>query len=192
MPNRQGITANQLISHIAQPVAMQTAEDIVQQSIVFHHPTQLAPVTYVRNLILTDTLLDSRLIGRLSPAVVLPPSQGFTQLEIVDCHTRSWQPTHTAPTLLQLFIRGNPLRGTQATVQQAQAVLAQLLQDQPIEALVLYGSPYVFETFLQLMPDKMPFLFSYGQMPAAQQITLERLFDCAGSSFGVTDKAGMF
>jgi beta-glucosidase len=188
--NQPPITADRLMSQLAQPAAMQTARDIVRESIVCHHPSQFHPVQHGRNLILTDTLLDSRLIGRLSPAVTLPPSQGFIQLELVDQNTPSWHPKHDAPTLLQLFIRGNPLRGIQETVQQAQVIVEQLQQSQQLEALMLYGSPYVLERLISLLADDVPVLFSYGQVPDAQQIALARLFGTA--TMTKPTKEGMF
>jgi beta-glucosidase len=185
----QPITAHQLIHQLAQPIALAVADEIVQASIVHHPPQPLAAIRDGVNLLVTDTVLDSRLIGRLSPAITLPPNQGFTQLQIIDQNT----PTLTAPnraTLLQLFIRGNPLRGIQETVERSQTLLTQLLDTQRLQAIVLYGSPYVFAEFAKQLPPNIPCLFSYGQMPSAQAIALNTLFGNANQK--ITAKEGMF
>jgi beta-glucosidase len=184
------INADRLTAQLAQPAAMQVAESIVQSSIATRNHLQLQPVTNGHNLILTDTLLDSRLIGRLAPAVILPPKYGFTQLEIVDRNTPTWQSVDPTPTLLQLFIRGNPLRGIQETVIQAETILAMLLTMQQLEAVVLYGSPYVYEDLLAIVPAEIPFIFGYGQMPVAQGIVLDRLFGTGERAIATKD--GMF
>jgi beta-glucosidase len=184
------INADRLINQLAQPTAMQVAASIVQSSIATRNDLKLQPVTNGRNLILTDTLLDSRLIGRLAPAVILPPKYGFTQLEIVDRNTPTWQSVDPTPTLLQLFIRGNPLRGIQETVAQAETILAMLLTMQQLEAVVLYGSPYVYEDLLAIVPAEIPFIFGYGQMPVAQGIVLDQLFGQGKVEVEVKD--GMF
>jgi beta-glucosidase len=188
--NQPFISADRLLHTLAQPDSMQVAASIVQASIVTRDNRKLEPVTNGRNLILTDTLLDSRLLGRLAPAVTLPPKYGFTQLEIVDRNTPTWQSVDPTPTLLQLFIRGNPLRGIHETVIQAETILAMLLTMQQLEAVVLYGSPYVYEDLLAIVPAEIPFIFGYGQMPVAQGIVLDRLFGAGERTIATKD--GMF
>jgi beta-glucosidase len=184
------VNADCLINQLAQPAAMHVAESIVQASIGSRHDLKLQPVTNGRNLILTDSLLDSRLIGRLAPAVTLPPKYGFTQLVLVDRHTPTWQSVDPTPTLIQLFIRGNPLRGIQETVAQAKTILAMLLSIEQLHAVVLYGSPYVYEELSTIVPAEIPFIFGYGQMPVAQGIVLDRLF--GAGSVEIAAKDGMF
>jgi beta-glucosidase len=43
--------------------------------------------------------------------------------------------------------------------------------------LLIYGSPYLLEQFLPKLPKALPYVFTYGQMPAAQAIALDALFD---------------
>jgi beta-glucosidase len=184
------VNADRLITQLAKPESMQVAATIVQSSIASRNHLKLEPVTNGRNLILTDTLLDSRLLGRLAPAVTVPPQYGFTQLEIVDRHTPTWQSVDPTPTLLQLFIRGNPLRGIQETVAQAESILAMLLTMQQLEAVILYGSPYVYQDLLAIVPEEIPFIFGYGQMPIAQRIVLDQLF--GQGKVEIAAKDGMF
>jgi beta-glucosidase len=184
------INADRLVNHLAQPAAMQVAEAIVQASIATRNDLKPSPATNGRNLILTDSLLDSRLIGRLAPAVTLPLKYGFTQMVLLDRHTPTWQSADPTPTLLQLFIRGNPLRGIQETVAQAKTILAMLSSTKQLQAVVLYGSPYVYEDLSTIVPTDIPFIFGYGQMPVAQGIVLDRLFGMG--SVEIAAKDGMF
>ena len=80
------------------------------------------------------------------------------------------------PTLLQLFIRGNPFRGQAGLTQRAQVWFDYLLHSQQLQALVIYGSPYVLDEFLPHLPPDLPYVFTYGQMPAAQAIALQTLW----------------
>jgi beta-glucosidase len=51
------------------------------------------------------------------------------------------------------------------------------LASKQLQALLIYGSPYVLNRFLPHLPPELPHLFCYGQMPSAQQVMMERLFD---------------
>jgi beta-glucosidase len=82
----------------------------------------------------------------------------------------------TGKTLLQVFIRGNPFGGPAQVTRLAREWLNQLLETGQLQAVVIYGSPYVLEEFKQLLPPSIPFVFSYGQMGASQAIALETLF----------------
>jgi beta-glucosidase len=102
---------------------------------------------------------------------------------VIDRHTpaiplnlenQPWQPT-----LLQLVIRGNPFRGSAGLNQTAQNWLQFLLQTEQLHGLVIYGSPYILEKFLPSLPPDIPYVFTYGQMPAAQAIALNTLFNQA-------------
>jgi beta-glucosidase len=61
---------------------------------------------------------------------------------------------------------------------------------QQLEAVVLYGSPYVYEDLLAIVPAEIPFIFGYGQMPVAQGIVLDRLFGAGERAIATKD--GMF
>jgi beta-glucosidase len=88
--------------------------------------------------------------------------------------------TNPPPTLLQLFIRGNPFRGSAGLTQTVQELVSRLIREDSASlglfALVVYGSPYALESLATQLPPDLPYGFSYGQMPAAQAIVLNRLF----------------
>jgi beta-glucosidase len=169
---------------LAQPHALATAANIVRESLVVHGEIPLLPSQgNLRNLIVVDDTLNCDFLDRQAPAVALPKQHGY-QLQLLDPHTTlipGWVFYHKSglnaqPTLLQLFIRGNPFRGSAGLTPLAQDLFKKLLENAELQALVIYGSPYLLEQFLPHLPPNIPCVFSYGQMPAAQAIALEVLF----------------
>lgn len=166
------------LEDLAQPQVRAKAAALLHKSLQVG-PQQL-PVSgdpAGRNLIVVDSWLDCDFLNRQAPAIALPRTLGYT-LQLVDSHTPTpdWNASAVS-TLLQLFIRGNPFRGSAGLTETAHAWFQHLLQTGKLQALVLYGSPYVLEQFLPQLPENCPYVFSYGQMPAAQAIALEALFE---------------
>jgi beta-glucosidase len=90
---------------------------------------------------------------------------------------------HPTPnTLLQLFIRGNPFRSSANLTRLAHSWFQFLLESNQLQALMIYGSPYVLEKFLPALPADIPYGFSYGHMPQAQAIALQSLL---GTTFSI-------
>ncbi len=175
--------ATSLMSQLAQPDAIATNTKILQASMRVHHPTP-SRLDHLpnpgRNLILIDDGIDCDLLGRTAPAIAVPSQFGFTHIEVIDRHTPTISfdsnLTNAYPTLLQLFIRGNPFRGSAGLTEIAQSWFEFLLKSQQLQALIIYGSPYVLEQFLPSLPSDVPYVFSYGQMQLAQEIALTALF----------------
>ncbi len=134
---------------------------------------------YRNNLLVTDSLVNSAFLNKQAPAIVMPKSKGY-QFQGVDCSTpfrsQDLKTTTTGKTLLQVFIRGNPFGGPAQVTRLAREWLTHLLETGQLQAVVIYGSPYVLDEFKALLPPSIPFVFSYGQMGAAQAIALETLF----------------
>jgi len=88
------------------------------------------------------------------------------------------------PTLLQVFIRGNCFRGSAGLTEAAQDWFKKLLNTGELQAVLIYGSPYVLEQFLPHLPPSIPYVFCFGQMPAAQSLAIELLFgiDATGNA----------
>ncbi|PSB24557.1 glycoside hydrolase family 3 N-terminal domain-containing protein [Stenomitos frigidus] len=182
-PHSVPIETQTLTTQLAQPQAQATVAAILQDSMQVHCPehsrlTQPRWSQNPRNLIIVDELLACEGLGRHTPAIALPQSLGY-QLQVVDRHTPAialnaatitWQPT-----LLQLFIRGNPFRGSAGLTHTAIDWFHFLVETDQLLALVLYGSPYVLDKFLPSLPAGVPYVFTYGQMPSAQTIALEFL-----------------
>jgi beta-glucosidase len=93
------------------------------------------------------------------------------------------------PVLLQLFVRGNPFRGSAAGSEPWEAVIRQLQASGRLAGLAVYGSPYLWETLQPLLEEGIPGAWSPGQMPLAQAelLALLGLGTPAGRGDGFTD-----
>ncbi|MBD2425130.1 glycoside hydrolase family 3 N-terminal domain-containing protein [Phormidium sp. FACHB-1136] len=146
------------------------------------------------NLILVDSVVDCPFLNRTAPAIALP-AQSHYQLQLVDHQgCQRWPQADTLrPTLMQIFLRGNPFRGSAAVSPLVQAWIEAILNAQCLQGLVIYGSPYALDylktqylgvptrtvTASAEAPDPshqdLPYGFSYGQMAAAQHHLLTAL-----------------
>ncbi len=165
------------------PPHLTLVHSILQDSLLVHAPEQSRleqPRWKVgrRNLILVDDGLNCKEVGHWTPAIALPRQQHYS-LHLVDRHTpplalvadaQPWQPT-----LLQVFIRGNPFRGSAGANDRVRDWFQFLIDTEALMALVIYGSPYVLEQFTTQLPADVPYVFTHGQMPAAQNIALTAL-----------------
>ena len=124
-----------------------------------------------QNVILVDDVLGCRHLPRTAPAITQPLGWGYG-LTLLDSRS-SQLPKTGLPTLMQLFIRGNPFRSGQNLVQLAHHYREMLMATEDLQAVIVYGSPYVLEQLS--LPDSLPWVFSYGQMPMAQSWALETL-----------------
>jgi len=128
------------------------------------------------NLIWVDNLLLAPFLGMHTPAIALPQSWGY-QTRWCDRNSPAlpFSDLHH-PTLLQVFLRGNPFLGSAGANQGAiEQWLKTLLAQDCLRGLVIYGSPYIWEQWQPLLPETVPAVFTYGQMPAAQAIALAAL-----------------
>ena len=178
------------LSLLANPEARATAADILRDSLKFSGslplvPRKLSQNQVLRNLIVVDDVLGCEFLGKHTPAIALPEQFGY-KLQLIDDRTGAivdnTDPEHFSPTLLQIFIRGNCFRGSAGLTQAAQDWFKKLLKTGELQAVLIYGSPYVLEQFLPHLPASIPYIFCFGQMPTAQSLALELLFG--------TDKTG--
>jgi beta-glucosidase len=171
-----------LTTHISQADAIDTNTKILTQSmrVYIPSPSRLDHAIEVgRNLILVDNIVDCDFLTRTAPALITPTQLGFTQVQIVDRHTPDidLNTVNSMPTILQLFIRGNPFRGIAGLTQAAQNWFDFLYKTNQLQAVVIYGSPYVLDQFVPKLSNDVPYVFTYGQMQSAQAIALNALFD---------------
>lgn len=178
------IEPQDLTTSLAQTESLTMAASILRSAMRVHKPVlsrlENAPQEGdCRNLIVVDNAFGCDFLRHQAPAIQVPQSRGY-QLQVVDRHTpksaTNSNPQDWQPTLLQLFIRGNPFRGSAGLTQAAQEWFERLVASEQLQALVIYGSPYILETFLPNLPPEVPYVFTYGQMAAAQAIALEALF----------------
>lgn len=178
------------LEQLARPEAIATTADILQDSMQIHCPTdsrldRATPAEGLRNLILIDDALDCDFLGKHTPAIALPQTRGY-ETEIIDCHTPKisldlaklldLSKPEQRPTLLQLFVRGNPFRGSAGQTQVAQAWFQFLLKTDQLQALAIYGSPYILKQYVPQLSADISYVFVYGQMPMAQAVALNHLF----------------
>ena len=162
------------------------ATEILQVSQqVSHAPSQSlaqaisAPLIPGQNLILVDDLLHCPFLGQTAPAVMLPARHGYS-LTLIDSRSAEMTTLNSAvTTLVQLFIRGNPFRSGQGL----RAIASRYIQalGANVQAVVIYGSPYVWQQMQKLLPARTPCVFTYGQMKEAQAIALQPLLNPAES-----------
>jgi beta-glucosidase len=141
----------------------------------------------LRNLIVVDDVLGCEFLGNHTPAITLPAQLGY-ELQLIDDRADAIGDTAStdsfSPTLLQVFIRGNCFRGSAGLTEAAQNWFHKLIKTGELQAVLIYGSPYVLEQFLPHLPSNIPYIFCFGQMSAAQAIALELLFglDATGNT----------
>ncbi|MBF2029201.1 MAG: beta-glucosidase [Oscillatoriales cyanobacterium C42_A2020_001] len=175
------VQPHSLTTQLSQPEAIALVDSILTDSIRVHRPTrsQIDHTTSVRpcNLIILDEAIGCDEVGRHTPAIALPAAKGY-QLQVIDRHTPpiALLSENQPPTLLQLFIRGNPFRGSADLTETARDWFEFLVQAHRLQALIIYGSPYILDSFLIQLPAEIPYVFSYGQVPQAQAIALKALF----------------
>jgi beta-glucosidase len=137
------------------------------------------------NLIRLESCLQAPQAVPQLPAQQLPAFQGFRAVLLEPRSPSPWSDEPEAPlnlaalgegpVLLQLFVRGNPFRGSSAASEPwAQAIL-QLQRSDRLAALVVYGSPYLWQSLQAVLDPRIPAAYSPGQMPQAQGLALQSL-----------------
>ena len=92
--------------------------------------------------------------------------------------------------LLRLFLRGNPFRAGRDAREPWAAAIQQLSSLNRLAGVVIYGSPYLWESLQNVLPSGCPAAYSAGQMQEAQRQVLAELFPSAtptGNSNAFTD-----
>ncbi len=178
---------------LAQPKTRQLVRDILQASMTVAGTVPPCPGQQPgHNLVIVDDVVHCRFLSRTAAAITLPQAFNY-QLQLLDHQgCQRWPQTQTlAPSLVQLFIRGNPFRGSVTITDLATAWLQALHQAKLLQGVVIYGSPYVLEHCRAQLGEDIPYGFSYGQMPLAQSLLLKALFANSGevalSDSGFTD-----
>ncbi|MEO0768984.1 MAG: glycoside hydrolase family 3 N-terminal domain-containing protein, partial [Cyanobacteria bacterium J06649_4] len=173
------------------------AADILQASQqVSHGPRESlaqvisSPLLPGQNIVLVDDVLHCPFLNRTAPAVTVPTQQGY---DLVLLDSRSTDMDRIKPgvtSLVQLFIRGNPFRSGEGL----SAIATQIIQalGTNVQAVVVYGSPYVWQQIQALLPEGTPCVFTYGQMKMAQAIALQPLLSPNAEALAVGALDGTF
>ena len=139
------------------------------------------------NLVRVDALLPSAAaLSGWSPALRIPESQGFRSVVLHGEGLSPWSSQPVAPlaldrlgdgpVLLQLFLRGNPFRAGRDAREPWAAAIQQLSSLNRLAGVVIYGSPYLWESLQNVLPSGCPAAYSAGQMQEAQHQVLTALF----------------
>ena len=145
------------------------------------------------NLVRVDALLPSAAaLSGWSPALRIPESQGFRSVVLHGEGLSPWSSQPEAPlaldrlgdgpVLLQLFLRGNPFRAGRDAREPWAAAIQQLSSLNRLAGVVIYGSPYLWESLQNVLPSGCPAAYSAGQMQEAQHQVLTALFPNAATA----------
>jgi beta-glucosidase len=173
------------IDSLGKPLALATVEAILRDS---QKVGGLFPLKAQggRNLIIIDDVLNCDFLDRASPAVTIPRQLGY-EVQVVDRATLKSCLADDRSTLWQLFLRGNPFRGSAGLTEETKALYRALLKTGRIQGLIIYGSPYVFDWFRVHSEEAFPSLFTYAQESSAQKLACETLFGLTSLSCAQTD-----
>ena len=137
------------------------------------------------NLIRLETCLQAPQAVPQLAALELPATRGFKPVLLEPRSPRPWSDTPEAPlnlatlgegpVLLQLFVRGNPFRGSNAAREPWAQAIVQLQQLGRLAGVVVYGSPYLWQSLQSVLDPGIPAAYSPGQMPQAQTLALHSL-----------------
>lgn len=164
-----------LLSQLASEDASTTVDAITRESLQTSGNLPIEPaIEGGMNIILVDDATNcSDFLARHTPAVALPQKLGYQPL-LLDRPSLFIPPQDSRPILLQIFLRGNPFRGNSGLTSETRTWLKQLLRKDSVQALLIYGSPYVLKSLSAEI--NVPWVFCYGQMPRAQLIVCHTLF----------------
>jgi beta-glucosidase len=167
-----------LVPDLASPIAHQTVTSILSESMKIGGQLPIVALdgTEKRNLIVVDDVLNCDYLDRHTPAVTIPKQLGY-EIQIVDRNTLESILGDLRPTLLQIFLRGNPFRGTAGLTAIAQQIYQHLLETNTVQGIIIYGSPYILEWFQARIAPDLPWIFSYGQIPVAQKLACEAILN---------------
>jgi beta-glucosidase len=146
--------------------------NIHQDSLQTYGELPIEPMGGV-NLIIVDEILDCPFLGRMAPSLTVPRELGY-ECHIINKYTPPRYQIKDQLTILQVFIRGNPF----ASISDAKSIALDICGRHRgnLQAVIVYGSPYVFADIKKALHDTVPCIFSYGQMPSAQTVALDQLF----------------
>ncbi|RMF25446.1 MAG: beta-glucosidase, partial [Cyanobacteria bacterium J083] len=150
---------------LAEVESRQIVEQVITNSLRFSQqglPLSTFPGVG-QNLIVVDDVTDCPYLDRHTPSLAIPKRFGY-QTRLVDNHILN-SSLISAPhnTILQVFLRGNPFRGEAGLTADTKQFYQELINNNCLQALVIFGSPYVLDWFLSKIPEKLAFIGSYSQ-----------------------------
>ena len=153
------------------------------------------------NLIRIDGVLACPQLPATAPGLQQPEQAGFRTLITHPGAVSIWETNNpdaplaldrlgAGPVLLQLFLRGNPFRAGRERQEPWEAALDQLQAAERLAGLVVYGSPYAWESLRARLAPSIPAAYCPGQMPEAQALVLNGLISNQGAEAVKQDGPG--
>ncbi|MEA5424628.1 glycoside hydrolase family 3 N-terminal domain-containing protein [Synechococcus sp. CCY9202] len=146
------------------------------------------------NLIRIDNALQCPALPLGAPALNLPAAAGFRSRLLEPRSPSPWSqdPRHplnleslgSGAVLLQLFLRGNPFTGGAGGQEPWEQAIQQLQEIGRLAALVVYGSPYRWDSLVAELDPQIPAAYCPAQTPLAQRYALEAIGLGEGSQAG--------
>ena len=170
-------------TQLATPQAIETSQQILTASLRTKGDLPLSPPeTPCQNLIIVDDLLNCDFLDRSSSAIALPQQLGYDLQFLGQAQVFPQPPQNSPLTLVQLFTRGNPFRGESGLNQETTAYLQALFDQGCVQAVIIYGSPYILTWLETQLPATVPWVFSYGQTKDSCAIALQKVFETPAES----------
>ncbi|BAQ63737.1 glycoside hydrolase family 3 N-terminal domain-containing protein [Geminocystis sp. NIES-3709] len=164
------------IDIISPPEARSTVNEILVKSMSYGGQFPMKAKDKGINLVVVQDLLNCDFLHRQTPAITIPESYGY-QTQIFDQRNLHLAQYDDQDILLQAFIRGNPFLGNGGLTDSAKVFYEKLLKLDRVVGIVIYGSPYILDWFLPRLKKNTPWVFTYGQMSEAQELTCQYLFN---------------
>ncbi|WP_243397442.1 glycoside hydrolase family 3 N-terminal domain-containing protein [Crocosphaera subtropica] len=173
---------NSSVYQLSQKEDRKTVKNIIKDSLRYSDnlPLNVNTESSKRNLIVVDDILNADFLERQMPAFTIPNLLGY-KLQLVDQNTFNYVLEDNQETLLQIFLRGNPFRGSAGLNETSKNYYHKLFKKSTIKGLIIYGSPYVLDWFKTEVKLDIPWVFSYGQMAESQAIACQKLFNLSAS-----------
>ena len=153
------------------------------------------------NLIRVDSLIYNTCLDKSSPSLIIPSQYGFQNIIIHASGISPWTKNTTEPLnidlfgkqkiMLQLFIRGNPFMGNSCFEEPWFSAVMQLQKAKILKALLIFGSPYLWDKIINKLDPSIPAIYSPAQIPLAQEKVLQLLFKSNQNSQEILNKHEM-
>jgi beta-glucosidase len=173
------------LSNGPSPHDRQLAQELVRRSLEHQGGRVPSASRNGLSLIRIDSSLGCPFLGAEAPALLRPAAAGFRPVLLEGRSPTPWAMNGEGPldltrlgegpVLLQLFVRGNPFRGSAGGQEPWGAVIEQLQRLDRLAGLAVYGSPYLWEELRGVVAAGIPAAWSPAQMPLAQAELLDRL-----------------